>query len=183
MTALPPFVALTSVGGLAIVNNVLLTSVSGFEALTSITGNFTVEDNTVLSSCCAFLSFVDASIPPGGMTTISGNATGCSNTTEITNICLTDLTIAGDIPSNVSAILRIAGDLTIGGTITEFPDFAALEVVEGNLVIRGITTSTLTNLANVFPALKSIGGDLSFESNDLVEPFRALARSQALTGL
>ena len=46
-----------------------------------------------------------------------------------------DLDIDADAaePSNVAAITRIDGNLTIGGTITTFPNFAALEVVEENI--------------------------------------------------
>ena len=51
------------------------------------------------------------------------------------------ITADGAAPSNVTTITRITGDLTIGGTIATFPDFAALEVVEGNLVISGITNA------------------------------------------
>ena len=49
----------------------------------------------------------------------------------------------GDVPSNVRRITRITGFLSIRGTITTFPNFAALEVVEGNLNINGITNSLL----------------------------------------
>ena len=66
----------------------------------------------------------------------------------------------GEKPSNVDAITTIDGNLTIGGAITTFPDFAALKVVEGNLVIDNITTATLTDLNNIFPALDSVRGNL-----------------------
>ena len=71
----------------------------------------------------------------------------------------------GDVPSDVTTITRIDGNLTIGGTISSFPNFVALEVVEGNLDINGITTASgntpLTNLANIFPALDSVRGSTS----------------------
>ena len=46
-----------------------------------------------------------------------------------------DIDAPGGVPSNVATITTISGNLTIGGTITSFPDFAALEVVEGNIEI------------------------------------------------
>ena len=71
----------------------------------------------------------------------------------------------GEKPSNVDAITTIDGNLTIGGAITTFPDFAALKVIEGNLVIDNITTATLINLANIFPALTEVQGVLRIQNN------------------
>ena len=85
----------------------------------------------------------------------------------------------GDVPSNVVAITRIDGDLTIGGvfggTITEFPDLTALEVVEGDPDIDGITTPTLTALTGIFPVLDSVHGALTITSNEFVETITGFA--------
>ena len=172
LTTLPTFNALTSVGrNFTITGNTALTIVSGFGVLATITGDFSVRGNTQLASCCGLLSIADGSLVPTGTTTIENNASGCNNKTEITSDCLLELIIDDptDIPSNVATIQGIRGDLTIGGTITSFPDFAALEVVEGNLTIDAITTATLTDLANIFPALQRVGGGLQITSNAHVE--------------
>ena len=164
LTTLPTFNALTNVGrNFTITGNTSLTAVSGFEALATITGDFSVRGNTQLASCCGLLSIADGSLVPSGTLTIENNKAGCNNKAEIVSDCPRDITIAenSDFPSDVATLVRLKGDLTIGGTITTFPDFAALEVVEGNLIIDAITTATLTDLANIFPALDSVRGSLS----------------------
>ena len=50
----------------------------------------------------------------------------------------------------MGTLTRIRGDLTIGGDITTFPNFAALEVVEGNLTISGLTDEALSTLLAFF---------------------------------
>ena len=82
-----------------------------------------------------------------------------------------DLTIDADAaePSNVAAITRIDGNLTIGGSISTFPNFAALEVVEVDIVIDGITTNALITLDDIFPALDTIRGDLIIYNNDFIQ--------------
>ena len=81
------------------------------------------------------------SVPPGGSTAISGNAVGCENVATIRTACAptvidgVTITADGQVPDNVTAVTRITGDLSISGTITTFPNFAALAVVQGNLTI------------------------------------------------
>ena len=98
-----------------------------------------------------------------------------------------DLTIGsdGEVPSNVTRITRIDGNLTIIRTITTFPNFAALEVVEGDLYINGITTTRLTALTNIFPALDSVRGDLFILGNDHLQTitgFEANSKGSARAG-
>ena len=136
--------------------------------------------NPLLSSCCELLRFVDGTVVPGGDTDIENNAEGCNTTGQIITDCGTgppnpnvsstlQISDNSDIPSNVATITRITGNLTIGGTITTFPNFDALEAVEGSLFINGITTNTLTALTDIFPALKSVRRDLSIGSNDHIQ--------------
>ena len=162
------FATLTSIGGdLTIASNASLRTFSGFAALTGIVGNVSVSSNGALSSCCGLLSIASGTLVPTGTTDISGNATGCASKDEIVNDCAPSLTITqnSDVPSNVADIKRITGNLTIGGTITTFPDFALLEVIQGNLTIDGITTAALSDLSTIFPALERISGDLQIQNN------------------
>ena len=77
------------------------------------------------------------------------------------------LTIATDtdITGAVGTLTRIRGDLTIGGDITTFPNFAALEVVEGNLTISGLTDGSLVDLASIFSVLTEVQGNLIIQNN------------------
>ena len=184
LDALPLFVALTSVGGISIVNNAALTHVLGFAALTSITGELTVQDNAALYGCCDLLRFVNNTVQPSGTTTISGNASGCSSTTAITDACITSLSIAAaaDVPSNVSSLLRISGNLTISGDVVTFPDFAALEEVEGDIRINNITTGDLSDLTDIFPSLDSVRGDLLIYDNNILETITGFAELDSIGG-
>ena len=166
---------------LSIEYNDLLTSISGFGSLIRIRKDFIVENNATLSSCCGLLRFVDGTVAPGGFTGIDKNAAGCNSVTEIRANCDASAPTTppapatmiidedSDIPSNVASITRITSGLSIGGTITEFPDFAALEVVEGNLIIRGITTPALTRLEDIFPSLESVRGSLQIQGHTVVQ--------------
>ena len=49
-----------------------------------------------------------------------------------------DILSDGDVPNNVTSITHITGNLTVGGSISSFPDFVALEMVDGNINIGGI---------------------------------------------
>ena len=184
LTTLPTFNALTHTGGFGIAGNTALTTISGFEALATVPGNFTIRGNTALASCCAFLPIANNTLTPGGTTDISGNKAGCNTQAQITNTCAADITIAqdSDVPGNVANIKRITGDLTIGGTITTFPNFADLEVIEGNLDINGITTATLTALADIFPALKRVDGNFVIQNNTQVATITGLGALNNLGG-
>ena len=94
-----------------------------------------------------------------------------------------DLTIRAnaDVPGNVTRITRIDGFLNIDGTITTFPNFAALEVVEGWLSIA-IIHSALTDLNNIFPALDTIQGGLTIIGNDFVETITGFAELDSVGG-
>ena len=160
-----------------ITGNTALTTISGFEALATITGDFSVRGNTQLASCCGLLPIADGSLVPSGTLTIENNALGCSSKTEITSDCPRDITIAenSDVPGDVATLVRLKGDLTIGKGITTFPNFAALEVVEGDLEIDGITTATLTALADIFPVLDSVRGNLRILNNTQVATITGFA--------
>ena len=128
------------------------------------------------------LRIAEGTIVPGGAINIVGNAGGCNTLPEIRSSSCAytsgDLLISADghVPRNVTSITRITGDLNIDGTITTFPNFAALEVVEGELSISGITSTSLTALTNIFPFLDSIGGDLTINSTHIrtISGFAAL---------
>ena len=92
------------------------------------------------------------------------------------------ITQDADIPSNVTTITRITGSLIIRGTITTFPNFAALEVVELNLNIDGITTAGLIALSGIFPALDSVRGDLQIENQTVVETISGFAELDSVGG-
>ena len=162
------FGLLATVGNnFTISDNDALTSILGFGSLTTITRNLSVQGNTALSSCCGLLSIAKDDVTPGGSLTISGNAAGCNDKAQITSSCSASLTISqdSDVPGNVATLVRITGDLTIGGAITTFPDFAALRVVEGNLTISGLSVATLTDLADIFPLLEEVKGNLLIQNN------------------
>ena len=69
----------------------------------------------------------------------------------------------GGLSDAQANFVRINGDLTISGTITSFPNYAALEVVTGNLTISGLTV--LTELADIFPLLEEVQGNLIIQNN------------------
>ena len=179
---LPPFNALTNVGGIVIVNNAALKSILSFRDLRNLGGVLTVQDNAALYLCCGLLRLVDDRVQPTGTTTISGNATGCSSDTEITDACVISLMISSvdDVPSNASSLLGIAGDLTIGGTIDAFPDFASLEFVRGDIRIVGITEPTLTELNGIFPSLDTIQGSLIIFDNNIIETITGFAALESI---
>ena len=93
-----------------------------------------------------------------------------------------DLSISndGERPSNVNAIVTIGGDLTISGTIGTFPNFAALKVVQGNVTIQRITTTTLTSLTDIFPALDSIRGTLLIQENEKITDISGFAQLDSI---
>ena len=95
-----------------------------------------------------------------------------------------DLTIATDtdVPSDVATITTITGTLSISGTITEFPDFRDLEVVEGSLTIDNITTTGLITLTDIFPALDSVRGNLFIVSNEFVQTISGFADLDSVGG-
>ena len=67
------------------------------------------------------------------------------------NLTIDNITTGTDA---LTTLTRITGDLTIGGSITDhpFPNFAALEVVEGNLTISGLSDASLAALTgNLVP--------------------------------
>ena len=84
------------------------------------------------------------------------------------------------------ALTRIRGNLTIGGTTGAtdgtFPDFAALTLVEGNLVISGLTDGTLTDLAGIFPVLEEVQGDLLIQNNANVATITGFASLSEVDG-
>ena len=73
------------------------------------------------------------------------------------------ITSHSEVPPHVSSIKQIKGDLVICGNISEFPDFASLESVEGDLLIEN--TKTLA-LIHIFPALRNVGGRLVIQNNE-----------------
>ena len=85
-------------------------------------------------------------------------------------------------PSNVAAITRIDGTLNIGGALTSFPNFAALEVVEGDIIIEGITTNALITLDNIFPVLDTIRGDLVIDNNDFIQTITGFVALDSVGG-
>ena len=72
------------------------------------------------------------------------------------------ITTDGDVPSNVAEITTIDGALSISGGISEFPDFAALGEVRGNLTIEDLG---LTTLSRIFPVLTLVGGTILIWDN------------------
>ena len=87
-----------------------------------------------------------------------------------------------DVPSNVTTLTRIQGNLIIGGDITSFPDFSNLEVVEGNVAISTITTIGFIDLPNIFPALDTIYGELLIERNPWLETVSGFAELDSVGG-
>ena len=166
------FGALTSItGNCSFQSNSGLTSIEDFGVLTSIGGNLTVKGNSALSSCCGLLRIADNTATVSGSTTIAQNAAGCNSKGDITGNCKNTIIISQDtdVPDDVATLTSIDTNLTISGTITTFPNYAALEVIEGNLVIDNITTATLTDLNNIFPALTEVQGNLRIQNNAHVE--------------
>ncbi len=77
---------LTSTGGsLRITFNNNLTDLNALENLTSTGGDLRIHDNPTLSICQ--VPFICDYLFNGGVSTISGNASGCNSTVEILNTC------------------------------------------------------------------------------------------------
>ena len=176
-----------TIEGVIISDNASLTSISGFDVLERVEGTASITFNTLLASCCGLLRLVDGTVAIAESPNISGNASGCNSDTQIMSDCNPaggNITINApdDVPDDTGTFTRIMGNLTIGGTITEFPDFSLLEVVEGSLIIRGLTTGTLTILSNIFPALDTIRGDLNILENDFVQTISGFAELDSIGG-
>ena len=78
-----------------------------------------------------------------------------------------DLSISdeNEVPSNITMITTISGDLSLSGTRASFPDFAALKVVEGHTTINDMSTP----FNNIFPVLDSILGSLTIRGNNNIQ--------------
>ena len=167
------FPALTGIGGDLIVElNEQLTTLPTFPVLTSL-GALTVRGNTALSDCCAFLPLLKTTSTftrTNSSNTVFGNAKGCLSVLEARKSCAVrnaDLRISTDaeVPADVMYIPRIVGNLTITGSLSAFPNFASLEEVQGNLTIEALSDASLTALADIFPVLNNITGNLVFQDN------------------
>ena len=173
------FAALRAVGfNITIERNVKLQTITGFGSLTSIPGSFALTFNTALSSCCAFFRLANGAISP--RTIITGNATGCASSEQVTNTC--SFTVDDDADVAPTTLMRIEGDLTIGGSITTFPVFDVLEVVTGSLSIRGLSDENLTSLTGIFPALTEVQGNLFIEDNVHVTTITGFASLATIRG-
>ena len=95
-----------------------------------------------------------------------------------------DLLIVTDdgVPSNISSITHITGALDIGAEITQFPDFAALKVVEGSLAIGSIVTA-LNNINDAFPHWIAFAETFSSKITLSCIPFRVFPNSIVLEAL
>ena len=196
LTTISGFGVLQTIGqDFDINNNAQLTTLSGFDVLLNVEGNFTVRGNPALSSCCGLFRIANASASVVGTTDISGNATECNTKSQIATDCAPSLPPSGvvidtdlpigqntDVPFNVTSITRITGDLTISGTITAFPNFAALKVVEGDIAISVIITVALTELSDIFPALDSVRGNLFILINNHLKTITGFAELDSVGG-
>ena len=93
-----------------------------------------------------------------------------------------DLTIRtnSDIPRNVASITEIDGDLLITG-VSNFPNFADLESVTGDITIRNLHRS-LTALNRVFTSLTTVGGILLIWDNDDLRTISGFNALKTVTG-
>ena len=121
-------------------DNAVLAAISGFTALTSIGGNFIVQNNTLLASCCGLLHLVDGTVQPSGTTTISGNATGCESGDAIKADCATTS------PPTPTDVLGLP---SLGEGLRFYPNPASqILYIEGitqetTLIIREVSGKTL----------------------------------------
>ena len=174
------FVSLRTVGGgFSISNNDNLQTISGFGALENAGTFFELRGNPALSSCCAFLRIANGVIP-SGFKDFRFNKTGCNSPGEISNNCT--FTIDDDTDVAPTTLVRIEGILNIGGSITSFPDFSVLEVVAGDLIIRGLTDGSLTSLDNIFPNLTEVQGNLTIEDNANVTTLTGFGKLEIIRG-
>ena len=173
ITTIRGFASLNGVGGNVSIGgatsgdgNAALTVVSGFGALTSIGSDFTVSNNAALSSCCGLLRIVDASVTVGGDSDVSSNTAGCNSATQIMNTCSGTFTIRNSegYPINETTIVRITGDITITGNIPRFPNFASLEVVEGDILLQNFGGGTGERLTGIFPRLVEVQGNITIRN-------------------
>ena len=171
LTALPAFPVLRSIGeNLFVSGNSALTNFSSFDVLESVGGPITISSNPQLAECCILLPVFETTIFD---VIIARNARGCRDEEEILTTCSiinehVTITSDGDVPDDLEFVTRITGNLTINGTISSFPDFPLLEVVEGNILIDNITTSGLTTLENIFPSLDSAYRNLTIQNQSVV---------------
>ena len=75
---------------------------------------------------------------------------------------LSNIFFDAHIPADMNTRKKIVGNLLIAGSLTDFPTFPALEVVEGHININGVSQTEINNL---FPALDSVRGDINIQSN------------------
>ena len=81
------------------------------------------------------------------------------------NLVMEDFITALAIP-NLTSITRVTGSVTLRGGLTPAIPLNALQTIEGNLEINGLTA--LTELTNFLPALTNVGGDVIIQNNTLL---------------
>ena len=173
---------LDSIGGnFHVLSNPALTNIPSLRALNKIEGSINISGNEKLATCCGVEKFLDGTVSPAPTSTISNNNTGCNNDTEITNTCSSSVNIFtdADIPADMNTRKKIVGNLLIAGSLTDFPTFPALEVVEGHININGVSQTEINNL---FPALDSVRGDINIQSNASVKTISGLEELDSIGG-
>ena len=164
---------LDSIGGdFHVLSNPALTNIPSLRSLNRIEGSINISGNDKLETCCGVAKFLNGTVSPAPASTISNNNTGCNTSTEVTNTCSFSVNIFSDanIPADMSTRKKIVGNLLITGSLTDFPTFPALEVVEGHI---NIFNTSQTEINNLFPALDSVRGSININSNS----------SQTISGL
>ena len=167
-----------------IFTNVKLTTVPAFDMLTGAGAweqfaEFT--GNTELSACCDLLRFFNGRVTVDRLPIFPfNNAPECNTAFAIREACTTVI----DDPADVAptTLTRINGNLTIGGTITSFPDFRFWSPWRVIFTIEGLSDASLTDLENIFPVLQEVRGHLSIRDNDEVQTITGFVSLREVVG-
>ncbi|MDI1256839.1 MAG: T9SS sorting signal type C domain-containing protein [Flavobacterium sp.] len=190
LTNLSGFSGLTTINNyLDISNNPLLTDISNLNNLVTITGFIQIENNAILTSLtgldnvnpllltglnlisnvglatcnvaslCSYLS-------GGGSSSISGNATGCNNASEVSAAC--------SVPCPNDMYFAAQADVDDFGTT-----YAHCNTIAGNLGVYGADITNLDGLSHI----TTIGGYADFETDlSLLNDWTGLDNLSTLSG-
>ena len=174
LSSLEGLSGLDSVRGLGIVDNDVLSSLTGLNPSVVVSGNANLVGNPQLAECCIVLDNVR------GTVRVENNAKGCNSLTEVEQACSNEpvaINCASDVTLTTQAevdafkctsveSLTINVDGTNSDPITNLKALCSLKTIANNLTISAIGVPQLTSLEGLH-GLTSIGGNFNFEAADI----------------
>jgi hypothetical protein len=189
-------------GNLLIYKNGDLTNFSGFESLTSITGNLEIEENAKLNSLATLSSLATVGklliihlnplitnlqgLEKLGSIPINLRNNGLNLSTRSVAPSIVGLSVSGNSSltslTGLSSVTSIGtGGLELGSTaLTSLAGLSSLQTVDGDVTIYG--NSSLPNLVGL-NAVTSISGALRLNNNAILANITALSSLTAIGGL